>query len=997
MGNNQMPQDDLKTEETNQLLETLIESNDQNHDQTREVLEHGLQQSARNGSLLEQQLEVSDKIYQKLSEPEKEAEPRPEVQKISIEGVSVVSIKGDNGKDGKDGHSPDKEELIALIEPLIPQVKDGKDYVLTEQDKKEIAGTIKVPIVEKVIEKREVIREQPIVTNEIREVAVTDEPKLIKEKLLSVGINYDEIKDTPDIPKLIRMTKQASKTASLSELDDVNLTGLTQTDGKYNLGSGGSGGASAYTDLTDAITVDLPTVNTPLASALSGKEPTITSGTTSQYYRGDKTFQTLDKNAVGLGNVDNTSDVNKPISSATQTALNLKYDASNPSGYQTAPQVASSISAATVGLLDDRGNYDASTNLFPSSGGSGSAGAVLKGDLWTVSVAGTLGGVAVTVGDVVRALTDSPAQISTNWAIGENNFGYVAENSANKSTVTTLGTSNTLYPSQNAVKVYADTKQPLDAGLTSISALTGAGYVTATATDTFSQVATIPNTDITGLGTLATQNGTFSGTHSGSSSGTNTGDQTSIIGITGTKSQFNTAVTDGDFLFVGDVTQYTDELAQDAIGAMVDTTLTYVDGTPLLQRSALTGAITASAGSNTTSLGSFTKANLDTAVSDGNVMYIGDAPTAHTHTLANITDVTITSANLNSLDDGVNSTLHFHDTDRARANHTGTQTASTISDLNEVVEDIIGAKVIGGTNVTTSYNDTTGETTINTTGDPLDASTTYTSNATIAASDEIIYFDCTAGGVQLTLPTASGVSGKKYFIARKDSSGNGATLLAGASGINGSGADFNLADLGYYILLVSNGSTWKVVSEKVALPVVNTFDSGISEVGGNVRLGGGLQQNTTIDIANGATIYQYKISDTTGLLDLFETDGNSTILRGANDTQVSAPLTILEGTSEVRVRTPAIIGATATVGQVLVLVDAASGEIEFQTPSASGSGGTITTQDEGATLSTTVTTLNFVGAGVTATGAGATTTITIPGGGGSATTDYTNSFLFMGA
>ena len=36
-------------------------------------------------------------------------------------------------------------------------------------------------------------------------------------------------------------------------------------------------------------------------------------------------------------------------------------------------------------------------------------------------------------------------------------------------------------------------------------------------------------------------------------SGTNTGDQTSIVGITGTKAQFNTACTDGDFLYVGDI------------------------------------------------------------------------------------------------------------------------------------------------------------------------------------------------------------------------------------------------------------------------------------------------------------------------------------------------------------------------------------------------------------------------------------------------------------
>jgi hypothetical protein len=49
---------------------------------------------------------------------------------------------------------------------------------------------------------------------------------------------------------------------------------------------------------------------------------------------------------------------------------------------------------------------------------------------------------------------------------------------------------------------------------------------------------------------------------------------------------------------------YTDEQAQDAVGAMVDGSLTYVDATPLLQRAALTGDVTAAAGSNvTTSIG----------------------------------------------------------------------------------------------------------------------------------------------------------------------------------------------------------------------------------------------------------------------------------------------------------------------------------------------------------------------------------------------------------
>ena len=39
----------------------------------------------------------------------------------------------------------------------------------------------------------------------------------------------------------------------------------------------------------------------------------------------------INKSKVGLGNVDNTSDANKPISTATQTALNLKEDIANKS------------------------------------------------------------------------------------------------------------------------------------------------------------------------------------------------------------------------------------------------------------------------------------------------------------------------------------------------------------------------------------------------------------------------------------------------------------------------------------------------------------------------------------------------------------------------------------------------------------------------------------------------------------------------------------------
>lgn len=71
-----------------------------------------------------------------------------------------------------------------------------------------------------------------------------------------------------------------------------------------------------------------------------------------------------------------------------------------------------------VGLWDDRGNFSVAGNVFPSSGGSGAAGAVLKGDIWTVSVAGTLGGVPVAARQTIRATIDTPGQTLGNWAIG---------------------------------------------------------------------------------------------------------------------------------------------------------------------------------------------------------------------------------------------------------------------------------------------------------------------------------------------------------------------------------------------------------------------------------------------------------------------------------------------------------------------------------------------------------------------------------------------------
>jgi hypothetical protein len=149
-------------------------------------------------------------------------------------------------------------------------------------------------------------------------------------------------------------------------LTTAERTKLTNTSGT-NTGDNAtntqySGLASSKQDTLVSGT-NIKTVNstTLLGSGNIAVEPTITAGTTAQYYRGDKTFQTLDKTAVGLGNVDNTSDSTKnsatatftnkriqPRTSSTTSNANLTPDLSSANVYyRTTQTVGLTINAPT--------------------------------------------------------------------------------------------------------------------------------------------------------------------------------------------------------------------------------------------------------------------------------------------------------------------------------------------------------------------------------------------------------------------------------------------------------------------------------------------------------------------------------------------------------------------------------------------------------------------------------------------------------------------------
>jgi hypothetical protein len=80
---------------------------------------------------------------------------------------------------------------------------------------------------------------------------------------------------------------------------------------------------------------------------------------------------------------------------------------------------------------------------------------------------------------------------------------------------------------------------------------------------------------------------------------------------------------------------------------------------------------------------------------------------------------------------------------------------------------------------------------------------------------------------------------------------------------------------------------------------------------------------------------------------------------------------------DIGVKTKNVAAGTATNGQVLTLIDNATGQVEFQT--VAGGGGGITGQEEGVATggAGSVTTINFIGGDVTAAQAGAVLNVTV--------------------
>lgn len=194
------------------------------------------------------------------------------------------------------------------------------------------------------------------------------------------------------------------------------------------------------------------------------------------------------------------------------------------------------------------------------------------------------------VGGTNVTLTDNGTGSVTIAATGGSGSGDVVgpASATDNAVVRYDGTTGKLV--QNSAVTIADTTGDITAGKYNTVAISGSSTPTLTVT-----------------GTTAV-------------SGTNTGDQTSIVGITGTKAQFDTAVSDGGIVFVGDVistTNFASTTSAQLAGVISDETGSgaLVFGTsPDLTTPDINDATADSLTAGTTSAGVLLKNNAGTTV-----------------------------------------------------------------------------------------------------------------------------------------------------------------------------------------------------------------------------------------------------------------------------------------------------------------------------------------------------------------------------------------------
>jgi hypothetical protein len=182
----------------------------------------------------------------------------------------------------------------------------------------------------------------------------------------------------------------------------------------------------------------------------------------------------------------------------------------------------------------------------------------------------------------------------------------------------------------------------------------------------------------------------------------------------------------------------------------------------------------------------------------GIVSLVGRYEPANANIQAHVTDTTfhLTAIEKTDLTDGGDSSLHYHSSDRNRANHTGTQLASTISDFVEASQDAVGGALINTSSINLTYNDA---------GNTIKADAIFGTIAGTVAEGSHTHNLSALGDVNITSPsdgqslTYNAVAGK---WVNSTVSGGSATALSA------------LTDVSLTTLVQDNLLAWDAVNSK---------------------------------------------------------------------------------------------------------------------------------------------------------------------------------------
>jgi hypothetical protein len=116
----------------------------------------------------------------------------------------------------------------------------------------------------------------------------------------------------------------------------------------------------------------------------------------------------------GLELQASTSGFKVRISGGTQSADHVVLLQDKSYTVAGLDDISTAIDTALASIYRPAGNYDASGGTFPTSG-TGPSGGIRRGDVFNVSVAGSIAGEMYDVGDTFYANTANPGQVAANW------------------------------------------------------------------------------------------------------------------------------------------------------------------------------------------------------------------------------------------------------------------------------------------------------------------------------------------------------------------------------------------------------------------------------------------------------------------------------------------------------------------------------------------------------------------------------------------------------